>query len=156
MIRNHGKNPQLRNRMSEPGNNLRMSEVTALLGVEQMRRATAIIEDRRRVAAFYDGALHNVATTLSNLGMYRVDSFTAIISPTQSSILAVGQIRKRPWVDGTLVIKPTIMLNFTVDHRVADGAAAAAFLSKMVELIESSDGVGWNATKSSGRDVRER
>jgi pyruvate dehydrogenase E2 component (dihydrolipoamide acetyltransferase) len=87
--------------------------------------------------------------TLSNLGMYRVDRFQAIITPGQSSILAVGQIRKRPWVDGTLTVKPTVMLNLTVDHRVADGAAGAAFLSKMVELIENPQGFSWQPTVSS-------
>lgn len=75
--------------------------------------------------------------TLSNLGMYRVDNFQAIISPGQSSILAVGQIRKRPWAEESLTIKPTVMLNLTVDHRVADGAAAAIFLGKLIELIEN-------------------
>jgi len=74
--------------------------------------------------------------TLSNLGMYRVDHFQAIIPLGQSSILAVGQIRERPWVDKTLMVKRTLLLNLTVDHRVADGAAAAVFLGRMIELIE--------------------
>jgi pyruvate dehydrogenase E2 component (dihydrolipoamide acetyltransferase) len=81
--------------------------------------------------------------TLSNLGMYRVDQFQAVITPGQSLILAVGQIRKRPWVDQTLTVKPTVMLNLTVDHRVADGAVGAEFLEKMVELIESPQGLSW-------------
>jgi pyruvate dehydrogenase E2 component (dihydrolipoamide acetyltransferase) len=75
--------------------------------------------------------------TLSNLGMYRVDHFQALISPGQSSILAVGQIRKRPWVEESLTFKPTAILNLTVDHRVADGAAAAALLGKLIEAIEN-------------------
>ena len=60
MIRNHGKNPEMGNRMSEVGNNQRMSEVTALLGVQQVRKAPAVIEERRRVARFYDAALSEV------------------------------------------------------------------------------------------------
>ncbi len=88
--------------------------------------------------------------TLSNLGMYRVDHFQAIITPGQSSILAVGQIRKRPWVAETLGVKPTVMLNLTVDHRMADGAAGAAFLSKMVDLIENPQGFSWQPTVSPG------
>jgi len=88
--------------------------------------------------------------TLSNLGMYRVDHFQAIISPGQSSILAVGQIRKRPWVEGTLTIKPTVMLNLTVDHRVADGAAAAVFLGKLIELIENPQVLSLKAIAPSG------
>jgi pyruvate dehydrogenase E2 component (dihydrolipoamide acetyltransferase) len=94
--------------------------------------------------------------TLSNLGMYRVDHFQAIITPGQSSILAVGQIRKRPWVDGTLTVKPTVMLNLTVDHRVADGATGAAFLSKMVELIENPQGLSWQPTVSPGDGAGRR
>ena len=94
--------------------------------------------------------------TLSNLGMYRVDHFQAIITPGQSSILALGQIRKRPWVAETLSVKPTLMLNLTVDHRVADGAAGAAFLSKMVELIENPQGLSWQPTVSHGDGAGRR
>jgi pyruvate dehydrogenase E2 component (dihydrolipoamide acetyltransferase) len=94
--------------------------------------------------------------TLSNLGMYRVDHFQAIIAPGQSSILAVGQIRKRPWVAETLSVKPTVMLNLTVDHRVADGAIGAAFLSKMVELIENPQGFSWQPTVSPGDGAGRR
>lgn len=60
MIRNHGKNPAMGNRMSEFGYNLRMSEFTALLGVQQMNRAEEVLVDRRRAAAFYDTALAGV------------------------------------------------------------------------------------------------
>jgi dTDP-4-amino-4,6-dideoxygalactose transaminase len=57
MLRNHGKNPDLGNRMSEFGHNHRMSELTALLGVQQLSKADVLITDRRRAAAFYDSAL---------------------------------------------------------------------------------------------------
>ena len=60
MLRNHGKNPQLGNRMSEFGYNHRISEITALLGVQQMTRASAIIEERRRAAAYYDAHLRGL------------------------------------------------------------------------------------------------
>jgi pyruvate dehydrogenase E2 component (dihydrolipoamide acetyltransferase) len=76
--------------------------------------------------------------TLSNLGMYRVDQFQALITPGQSFILAVGKIDNRPWVDkGALTVAPTLKLNLSVDHRVADGAHAARFLGKIAELIEN-------------------
>jgi pyruvate dehydrogenase E2 component (dihydrolipoamide acetyltransferase) len=74
--------------------------------------------------------------TLSNLGMYNVDRFEGIISPGQTFILAAGKIRNRPWVDKSLVIKPTIILNLSVDHRVADGAVAAVLLGRLAEVIE--------------------
>jgi pyruvate dehydrogenase E2 component (dihydrolipoamide acetyltransferase) len=88
--------------------------------------------------------------------MYRVDAFEAIITPGQSSILAVGQIRKRPWVDQTLTVKPTVMLNLTVDHRVADGAVGAEFLGKMVELIENPKGLSWQSSAPSGDGAGRR
>ncbi len=57
MLRNDGKNPELGNRMAEPGNNCRMSDITAVLGVQQMRRAREIVHERQRVASFYDSTI---------------------------------------------------------------------------------------------------
>lgn len=75
--------------------------------------------------------------TLTNLGMYGVDQFHAIINPPQSAILAVGRVKERPvGVDGQLTLKPTVFLTFSCDHRALDGAVAAAFLQRVVELIE--------------------
>jgi len=98
------------------------------------RRSELVEKSRSGRLALTD--LEGGVGTLSNLGMYRVDHFQAIISPGQSSILAIGQIRQRPWVENILTVKPTVMLNLTVDHRVTDGAAAAVFLGKLIELIE--------------------
>jgi pyruvate dehydrogenase E2 component (dihydrolipoamide acetyltransferase) len=75
--------------------------------------------------------------TLNNLGMYRIDRCQSVITPGQSSVLTMGSIRIRPWVEAALVVKPTVILNLTVDHRVADGDAAATFLNKLIELIEN-------------------
>ncbi len=75
--------------------------------------------------------------TLSNLGMYRVDHFQALITPGQSFVLAVGQIRNRPWVEGSvLLVRPTVRLQLSVDHRVADGVTAVVFLDQIAALIE--------------------
>jgi perosamine synthetase len=60
-LRNHGKNPAMGGRMSELGNNHRMSELTALLGVQQMENAARVIEERQRAAAYYDGRLAGMA-----------------------------------------------------------------------------------------------
>ena len=60
MVRNHGKNPAMGNRMSEIGHNFRLSEITAVLGLEQVRRADRIFAERQRVAAFYDAAIGRV------------------------------------------------------------------------------------------------
>lgn len=75
--------------------------------------------------------------TLSNLGMFGIDQFSAILNPPQSALLAVGRIRERPVaIGGQLVPRPTLYLTLSVDHRVLDGAQAAAFLQDLVSLIE--------------------
>lgn len=117
---------------------LRNLEATDLKALAQ-RRSELVEKARSGRLALTD--LEGGAGTLSNLGMYRVDHFQAIISPGQSSILAVGQIRQRPWVEKTLMVKPTVMLNLTVDHRVTDGAAAALFLGNLIKLIEEAQGL---------------
>jgi pyruvate dehydrogenase E2 component (dihydrolipoamide acetyltransferase) len=94
------------------------------------------LADKARRGKLSLAELEGGVSTLSNLGMYRVDKFEALISPGQSSILAVGSIRKRPWVAETLGIKPTVIFNLIVDHRIADGAAAATFLGKLIEQVE--------------------
>jgi pyruvate dehydrogenase E2 component (dihydrolipoamide acetyltransferase) len=87
--------------------------------------------------------------TLSNLGMYRVDHFQAIISPGQSFIVAVGKIDHRPWVEaGALTVAPTMTLTLSVDHRVADGALAAQFLERITEIIENPYRLLWAPAKS--------
>jgi len=76
--------------------------------------------------------------TVSNLGMYDVTAFTAIINPPDSAILAVGAVRKVPVVDGD-EIRPGHRMNVTLsaDHRVIDGAMAAQFLAEVRRLLES-------------------
>jgi pyruvate dehydrogenase E2 component (dihydrolipoamide acetyltransferase) len=74
--------------------------------------------------------------TISNLGMYNVDAFTAIISPPQAALLAVGRISDRVVpVDGKPAIRPMMTLTLSCDHRVVDGARAAMFLEDVVAAI---------------------
>jgi pyruvate dehydrogenase E2 component (dihydrolipoamide acetyltransferase) len=74
--------------------------------------------------------------TISNLGMYNVDAFTAIIVPPQAGILAVGRVGDRVVaVDGRAAVRPMITLTLSTDHRLADGARAALFLNDVVEAI---------------------
>ena len=75
--------------------------------------------------------------TISNLGMYGIDHFTAVINPPEAAILAVGAARQEAVVrDGDLVAATTVKLTLSIDHRVLDGATAAAFVRDLVELIE--------------------
>jgi pyruvate dehydrogenase E2 component (dihydrolipoamide acetyltransferase) len=115
------------------------------LPLEQLvvRRAELAEKARQSRLALRD--LEGGVGTLSNLGMYRVDRFQAIISPGQSFVVAVGKLRNRPWVDTALVIKPTLVFNVTVDHRVADGVRAAIFLERIAEVVENPERTLWSA-----------
>ncbi|AQQ69781.1 Dihydrolipoyllysine-residue acetyltransferase component of pyruvate dehydrogenase complex [Limihaloglobus sulfuriphilus] len=76
--------------------------------------------------------------TISNLGSYGIDEFTAIINPPASAILAVGRITDKPVIDaaGNITAGPMMSLTLSCDHRVIDGAAGAAFLSDLKRFIE--------------------
>ncbi len=75
--------------------------------------------------------------TVSNLGMYGVDAFTAILNPPQAAILAVGRIADRVVpVDGRPGVQPMMILSLSCDHRMVDGARGARFLDTLAELIE--------------------
>ena len=77
--------------------------------------------------------------TVTNLGMYGVEFFTPIINPPEAAILGVGKITEKPVViEGKVEVKPTIMLSLSYDHRIVDGAPAAAFLMKVKEKIENT------------------
>lgn len=81
--------------------------------------------------------LQNGTFTLSNLGMYGVDAFNAIVNPPQAAILAAGRITDRVVAEnGLAVVRPTLMLTLSCDHRVIDGARAAAFLELITTFIE--------------------
>lgn len=76
--------------------------------------------------------------TVTNLGMFGIESFTAIINKPEAGILAVGKIEKQPAVrDDQIVIRPLMQLSLTYDHRIIDGAPAAAFLSRIRQLLEN-------------------
>jgi pyruvate dehydrogenase E2 component (dihydrolipoamide acetyltransferase) len=75
--------------------------------------------------------------TLSNLGMYNVDAFSAIVNPPQAAILAVGRIAERVVpVNGDVVIRPMMVMTLSCDHRVVDGARGAQFLDDLANLIQ--------------------
>jgi pyruvate dehydrogenase E2 component (dihydrolipoamide acetyltransferase) len=75
--------------------------------------------------------------TISNLGMYGVDAFNAIVNPPQAAILAVGRIADRVVaVSGQPAVQPTMVLTLSCDHRALDGARGAQFLGALAELIE--------------------
>jgi len=108
------------------------------LGLAEIARRRTELIDRARAGKSTLQDFEHGAFTLTNLGMFRVDSFEAILNPPQAAILAVGRIKDRPVaVDGQLAIAPTMYLVLSVDHRVLDGAAAARLLDDLVELVET-------------------
>jgi pyruvate dehydrogenase E2 component (dihydrolipoamide acetyltransferase) len=82
--------------------------------------------------------------TISNLGMYGVDAFNAIINPPQAAILSVGRIAERVVpVSSQPSVQPMMVLSLTCDHRVVDGARGAQFLTTLADLIEEPLGLLW-------------
>ncbi len=78
--------------------------------------------------------------TVSNLGAFGVDSFTAIINQPDSAILAIGQIKDRVVViDGGMQVRPIMKLTLSSDHRVIDGSVAAQFMGHLKTLLETAD-----------------
>lgn len=80
--------------------------------------------------------------TISNLGMFGVDSFQAIVNAPQAAILAVGRTTERPWVsEGRLVVQQVMTLSLSFDHRMVDGARGAEFLDTLASLVEEPAGL---------------
>jgi pyruvate dehydrogenase E2 component (dihydrolipoamide acetyltransferase) len=80
--------------------------------------------------------------TLSNLGMYGIDRFQALVNPPEAAILAAGRIRELPWMGSEGVQAcPVMSLRLSCDHRVLDGAAAAPFLIEVKNLLENPYGM---------------
>jgi pyruvate dehydrogenase E2 component (dihydrolipoamide acetyltransferase) len=104
----------------------------------------AIARDARQLAAkVRDGSvtppeLSGGTFTVSNLGMYGIDSFVAVINPPQAAILAVGAVAKRAVVDGDgrIVARDTMTATLACDHRILYGADGAEFLARVRALLE--------------------
>jgi pyruvate dehydrogenase E2 component (dihydrolipoamide acetyltransferase) len=107
---------------------------TAELGEIAVQRRD--LSERAKAGRLRPPDIAGATFTISNLGMHRVDAFTAIITPPQVAILAVGSISNRVVpVDGEPGIRPMIALTLSSDHRVIDGVRAAAFLDDVAEAI---------------------
>ena len=93
---------------------------------------------RTQAGKLRSGDMDRGTFTISNLGMFDVDSFNAIINPPQAAILAVGRIvDKVVPVDGLPAVRPILTLNLSFDHRVVDGVRGAEFLQTLSNLIEN-------------------
>jgi len=107
------------------------------LARETRRLAEAARQNKLRPEDFSGGTF-----TVSNLGMFDVDSFTAVINPPESAILAIGSITPTPVVvDGQVVVRDRMKVTLSSDHRAIDGAIAARFLQEVKRLLEEPFGL---------------
>jgi pyruvate dehydrogenase E2 component (dihydrolipoamide acetyltransferase) len=82
--------------------------------------------------------LEGGSVSVTNLGMFGVEEFAAIINPPQAAILAVGAVRSEPVVvDGEVVVGSVLRVTLSVDHRPVDGVVAARWLQAFVTLVEN-------------------
>ena len=108
------------------------------LSLEEITERRKELVARTQEGKLRSGDLDAGTFTISNLGMFDVDSFNAIINPPQSAILAVGRIIDQVVpMDGKPVIRPMLTINLSFDHRVIDGARGAHFLQTLSNLIEN-------------------
>jgi pyruvate dehydrogenase E2 component (dihydrolipoamide acetyltransferase) len=113
---------------------IRNAEVKSLSEISnEMRDLAARARTKRLAPHEYQGG----STTISNLGMYGIDRFEAVINPPQASILAVGRAEKKPVIKDDAVKIATVMsATLSVDHRVIDGALGAELLAAFRAYIE--------------------
>jgi pyruvate dehydrogenase E2 component (dihydrolipoamide acetyltransferase) len=114
---------------------IRDADSASLGEIAKQRRE---LTDRARAGRLRTTDLAGGTFTISNLGMFHVDSFQAIITPPQAAILAVGRIADRVVpVSGGIDVRPMLSLTLSSDHRVIDGAKAATFLHDLAEAIQA-------------------
>jgi pyruvate dehydrogenase E2 component (dihydrolipoyllysine-residue acetyltransferase) len=107
------------------------------LTVAQIASARADLVARAREGKLQAADLEGGTFTISNLGMYGVEQFVAVLNPPQAAILAVGTIEERAVArEGELVARPMMTMTLTCDHRTIDGATAADFLRTVKEFLE--------------------
>jgi pyruvate dehydrogenase E2 component (dihydrolipoamide acetyltransferase) len=107
------------------------------LGLKELAAKREDLVARAQAGKLRPADIQGGVFTISNLGMYGIDAFSAIVNPPQAAILAVGRIADRVVpVNGQPAVQPTMMLTLSCDHRALDGARGAQFLGALADLIE--------------------
>jgi len=107
------------------------------LGLAELAARREDLVSRAQAGKLRPADIQGGGFTISNLGMYGVDAFNAVVNPPQAAILAVGRIADRAVaVNGQPAVQPTMVLTLSCDHRALDGARGAQFLGALGELIE--------------------
>ena len=108
--------------------------------LNEIARRRSDVAERAREGKLRPADIADATFTISNLGMYHVDHFSAIITPPQAAILAVGSIADRVVaVEGKPAVRPMMTLTLSCDHRAADGARAALFLNDLADAIRDPE-----------------
>jgi len=112
------------------------------LGLKEVCETRGDLVTRARGRKLRPADVSEGTFTISNLGMFGVDAFHAIVNTPQAAILAVGRILDRVVaVDGEAVVRPMMTVSLSFDHRVVDGAEGARFLDTLAELVEEPAGL---------------
>jgi pyruvate dehydrogenase E2 component (dihydrolipoamide acetyltransferase) len=112
------------------------------LGLGQIAERRAEVVERARAGRLRLEDVQGATFTITNLGMFGIDAFSAIVVSPQAAILAVGRIAERVVpVDGQPAVRPMLVLTLSCDHRAVDGARAAAFLDELAGLVEDPLGL---------------
>jgi pyruvate dehydrogenase E2 component (dihydrolipoamide acetyltransferase) len=107
------------------------------LTIAEIAAARADVVGRSRANKLQQADLEGGTFTISNLGMYGVEQFVAVLNPPQAAILAVGAAEDRPLAEnGEVAIRPLMTMTLTCDHRTIDGAVASEFLRTVKQLLE--------------------
>jgi pyruvate dehydrogenase E2 component (dihydrolipoamide acetyltransferase) len=114
--------------------------------LEQLVVDLAALLERARAKRLTPSEMAGSTFTISNLGMFGIESFTAIINPPEAAILAVGKIVGTPQedfgelsraVDGQIELRPVMQMTLSADHRIVDGAVGARFLADLKATLEN-------------------
>jgi pyruvate/2-oxoglutarate dehydrogenase complex dihydrolipoamide acyltransferase (E2) component len=106
-------------------------------GLEELNRELAGLATRARAGQLEASDTEGGVFSITNLGAYRIDAFTPLLNPPQTAVLGLGRARPRPAiVAGAVTPRTLVVLSLTFDHRVLDGAPAAAFLEEVATLLE--------------------
>lgn len=110
-----------------------------LLSLSQIAERLADLVERARQNRLTLADVQHGTFTISNLGMYGIQQFRAVINPPESAILAVGAVVRKPIVvdaQDTVAVRPVMALTLSADHRLVDGVVAARFLADLLEAVE--------------------
>ena len=114
---------------------IRQADKKSLAEIAQAR-AELVQKARKRTLSKEE--MKGSTFTISNMGMFEIDQFSAILQPPEAAILAIGRITDKPVVrDGKILIRPMMTLTLSIDHRVLDGAMGAQFLQSLKNYIEN-------------------